>query len=91
MEKRDQKKLSRSCRKIYRNVIFNYLLYLPHNLNHRLMLYETLSDLEELPISKYKKIEYTAVKYENPKVLMSQIREIEKDIMKGLDEIEKMI
>ncbi len=45
----------------------------------------------DLSISKYKKIEYIAVKYENPKVLISQIKEIERKIVKGLDEVEKMI
>lgn len=45
----------------------------------------------DLSISKYKKIEYTAVKYESPKVLISQIKELEGKIVKGLDEIEKMI
>ncbi len=45
----------------------------------------------DLSISKYKKIEYIAVKYENPKVLIGQIKEIEGQIQKGLDEVEKMI
>ena len=45
----------------------------------------------DLSISKYKKIEYTAVKYEDPKVLISQIKEIEGKIVKWLDEVEKMI
>jgi len=45
----------------------------------------------DLSISKYKKIEYTAVKYENPKVLISQIKELEGKIVKWLDEVEGMI
>lgn len=45
----------------------------------------------DLSISKYKKIEYTAVKYENPKVLIGQIKELEWKIMKGLEDVEKMI
>ena len=45
----------------------------------------------DLSISKYKKIEYTAVTYESPKVLISQIKELEGQIIKGLDEVEKMI
>ncbi len=45
----------------------------------------------DLSISKYKKIEYTAVQYEKPEVLISQIREIEDQITKWLDQVEKMI
>lgn len=45
----------------------------------------------DLSISKYKKIEYTAVKYENPKVLIKQIKDIEKNIVKWLDEVEGML
>lgn len=45
----------------------------------------------DLSISKYKKIEYTPVKYEDPKVLISQIRDIENQIKDWLDEVEKMI
>lgn len=45
----------------------------------------------DLSISKYKKIEYTPVKYEDPKILISQIREIENQIKNWLDEVEKMI
>ena len=45
----------------------------------------------DLSISKYKKIEYTAVKYEDPKVLINQIKELERSIVKGLDEVEAML
>ena len=45
----------------------------------------------DLSVSKYKKIEYTAVKYEDPKVLISQIKELEKNIVKGLDDVEAML
>ena len=38
-----------------------------------------------------KKIEYTAVKSEDPKVLISQIKDLEHKIIQGLDEVEKMI
>lgn len=45
----------------------------------------------DLSISKYKKIEYIPVKYEDPKVLISQIKEIENQIKDWLNEVEKLL
>ncbi|MDD2907456.1 MAG: class I SAM-dependent DNA methyltransferase [Candidatus Gracilibacteria bacterium] len=45
----------------------------------------------DLSISKYKKIEYTPVDYEKPEVLINDIRKLEKEIIDGIDELEKMI
>lgn len=45
----------------------------------------------DLSISKYKKIEYVAVQYEKPAVLIKKIKEIEEKIGKGLVEVEKML
>ncbi|HMT01541.1 MAG TPA: class I SAM-dependent DNA methyltransferase [Candidatus Absconditabacterales bacterium] len=45
----------------------------------------------DLSISKYKKIEYVPVEYEKPKVLIKQIKEIEKKINDELLKIEEML
>lgn len=42
----------------------------------------------DLSISKYREIEYEEVKYEEPKILKKKILEIEKEIVKGLKELE---
>lgn len=52
---------------------------------------EIKSNKYDLSISKYKKITYTATEYEKPEVLISQIKELEKQIMIWLEEVEKMI
>gem|GEM_PF-2837529 len=52
---------------------------------------EIKSNKYDLSISKYKKITYTPVAYEKPEVLLSQIKELEKQILEGLNEIGKMI
>ena len=41
----------------------------------------------DLSISKYREIEYEEVKYEKPEVLKKKILELEKDIIKGLEEL----
>jgi type I restriction enzyme M protein len=45
----------------------------------------------DLSISKYQKVNYVAVEYEKPEVLLAQIRELEMKILEGLEEVEKMI
>lgn len=45
----------------------------------------------DLSLSKYKKIDYTPVEYEKPEVLIEDIRRLENEIIKGIDELEKMI
>ena len=42
----------------------------------------------DLSIQKYKDIEYEEVKYETPEKLKKQILELEKDIVKDIDELE---
>src|SRR3989344_5614147 len=42
----------------------------------------------DLSISKYREIEYEEVKYEKPEVIKKKILQLEKDIIKGLEELE---
>ncbi len=44
-----------------------------------------------LSISKYKKVNYVAVEYEKPEVLLAQIKELEKKILEGLEEVGTMM
>jgi len=41
----------------------------------------------DLSVSKYREIEYEEVKYEKPEILKKKILELEKDIVKGLEEL----
>lgn len=52
---------------------------------------EIVENKYDLSISKYKKIDYIAVNYEKPEVLISDIRKLEKEIISWIDELEKMI
>ncbi len=45
----------------------------------------------DLSINKYKKVEYVAVKYPSTKEIMEEIRKIEKEIAKEMDELEKLL
>jgi type I restriction enzyme M protein len=45
----------------------------------------------DLSISKYKEIELEEVHYEKPEIIIKKIKEIETDILSGLDELEKII
>ncbi|PHS33629.1 MAG: DNA methyltransferase [Alkaliphilus sp.] len=45
----------------------------------------------DLSINRYKEIEYEEVKYEEPKVIIKKIKELEEQILKGLDDIEGMV
>ncbi len=45
----------------------------------------------DLSINKYKEIEYEEVVYENPKEIIKKIKNLEQEILNGLDEIEKLI
>jgi len=42
----------------------------------------------DLSISKYKEIEYVEVQYEKPDVIKGKILELEKNIVKTLEELE---
>ena len=57
-----------------------------------------LVDIEEirengydLSINKYKEIEYEEVVYEDPKVIMAKFKELEKEIVNGVEELEQML
>lgn len=52
---------------------------------------EIIKQKYDLSISRYKKIEYTPVQYEDPRVLISQIKELESKLSKWLEELEKML
>lgn len=45
----------------------------------------------DLSINRYKEVEYEEVEYDPPKVILSQLRELETEIMADLDELEGMI
>ncbi|URZ18334.1 type I restriction-modification system subunit M [Clostridium felsineum] len=45
----------------------------------------------DLSINKYKVIEYEEVVYEEPGVILSKVKKLEKEIVEGLDELERMI
>ena len=45
----------------------------------------------DLSINRYKEIVYDEVAYEEPEVIIAKIKELEEDILAGLDEIEKLV
>lgn len=45
----------------------------------------------DLSINKYKEIEYDEVEYEAPKVIIQRIKELEQQILDGLNDIERMV
>lgn len=45
----------------------------------------------DLSINRYKENHYEEVKYEDPKKIFKDIKDIEKEIVKGLDELEKIL
>ena len=45
----------------------------------------------DLSINKYKEIEYEEIVYEKPEVIIKKIKELEKEITLGLEELEKLV
>ena len=45
----------------------------------------------DLSINRYKEIVYDEVKYDEPEVILGKIRDLEEEIMGGLDKIEKLV
>jgi type I restriction enzyme M protein len=45
----------------------------------------------DLSISRYKEFEYVEVQYEDPKVILTNIKQLEEEIMEGLKELEGML
>lgn len=52
---------------------------------------EIVENKHDLSINRYKETPYEEVQYDPPKVILGKLREIEKEIEKGLDEIEGML
>jgi len=52
---------------------------------------EIIENAYDLSINRYKEIEYEEVEYEPPKVILQQLRDLEDEIRKDLDELEGML
>jgi type I restriction enzyme M protein len=52
---------------------------------------EIVKNEYDLSINRYKEVEYEDVKYEAPKVIIQRIKELEQQILSGLDDIEGMV
>ena len=45
----------------------------------------------DLSLNRYKEIEYEEAVYEPPKTILKRMRDLEKDILKDIDELEGML
>lgn len=45
----------------------------------------------DLSINKYKKIEYEEVVYDKPSVILNRVKELEKEIVQGIEDLERML
>ena len=52
---------------------------------------EIVNNEYDLSINKYKEVEYDKIEYESPKVIIQRIKELEQQILEGLDDIERMV
>jgi type I restriction enzyme M protein len=52
---------------------------------------EIVENAYDLSINRYKEIEYEEVEYDPPKVILQQLRDLEDEIRKDLDELEGML
>jgi type I restriction enzyme M protein len=52
---------------------------------------DIIKEKYDLSINRYKEIVYDEVKYDPPKVIMAEIMQMEKDIQKGLEELDGML
>ena len=52
---------------------------------------EIIENDYDLSINKYKEIEYEEIVYEKPEVIIRKIKELEKEITLGLEELEKLV
>ncbi|MGF9715203.1 SAM-dependent DNA methyltransferase [Paenibacillus sp. JMULE4] len=52
---------------------------------------EIRSNAYDLSINRYKETEYEEVQYEDPKVILATIKQLEEEIVKGLDELEALL
>ena len=52
---------------------------------------EIVNNGYDFSINKYKEVEYDKVEYESPKVIIQRIKELENQILEGLNDIERMV
>jgi len=52
---------------------------------------EILENGYDLSLNRYKETAYEEVEYDSPKVILEQLRELEDEIRKDLNELEKML
>lgn len=52
---------------------------------------EIVENEYDLSINRYKEIEYEEVEYEEPNVIIGKIKELEQQILNGLEDIERMV
>jgi type I restriction enzyme M protein len=52
---------------------------------------EIISNNYDLSINRYKEVKYKEKKYDDPKCILKQLMDLEDDIQKGLQELEKML
>ena len=52
---------------------------------------EIVNNGYDLSINKYKEVEYDKVEYESPKVIIQRIKDLEQQILEGLDDLERMV
>ena len=52
---------------------------------------EIVNNEYDLSINKYKEVEYDKIEYESPKVIIQRIKELEQQILEGLNDIERMV
>ena len=45
----------------------------------------------DLSINKYKEIEYEEVVYDEPRVILKRVKELEKEILQGIEDLERML
>jgi hypothetical protein len=49
---------------------------------------EIIDNNYDLSINRYKEIEYDEIKYEKPKEILKKINQLEKEILKGISDLE---
>lgn len=52
---------------------------------------EIVENAYDLSINKYKEIVYEEVEYDAPEVILGRVKEVEKEIQEGLEELERML
>ncbi|MGG4032844.1 class I SAM-dependent DNA methyltransferase [Paenibacillus cisolokensis] len=52
---------------------------------------EIRNNAYDLSINRYKETEYEEIQYEDPKVILASIKQLEKEIVEGLEELEELL